>query len=88
MARHLSVAGTHKSAQLTQCWSPVGGIIVCYDLLDPNLEITSVGKEDAYLPVLDDEGAEVPGLFMVTSSMVSPGGYSEWRKDSSAFQVI
>lgn len=41
-----------------------------YDLLDPNLEVTSAGKPDACLDVLDDEGNAVPGLFMVTSSEV------------------
>ena len=42
-----------------------------YDILDPNLEVTSAGKPEVCMDVLDDEGNAVPGLFMVTSSEVS-----------------
>jgi len=52
-----------------------GGILAFYDVLDPNLEITSDGS--GILDVLDEEGNPVPGLFMVTSSEVIPGGYAQ-----------
>lgn len=53
-----------------------GGILVFYDILDPNIEIVSAGNEEGKLPVLDKaDGSVVPGLFMVPSSMIQPGGF-------------
>jgi len=52
-----------------------GGIIVFYDMLDKNLEVTAVGRDEEKLPVLDEDGAAVPGLFQMTSTMVTPGGF-------------
>lgn len=46
-----------------------GGIIAFYDLLDPNIEVTS--DASGILDVLDEEGNAVPGLFMIPSMDVS-----------------
>ena len=56
-------------------WPHPGGIVAFYDLLDPNIEVTSDAGGTA--DVLDAEGAAVPGLFLVNSMMVTPGGYKE-----------
>jgi ubiquitin len=52
-----------------------GGIVVFYDMLDKNLEVTAAGRDEEKLPVLDDDGTPVPGLFQMTSTMVTPGGF-------------
>jgi ubiquitin len=52
-----------------------GGIVVFYDMLDKNLEVTAAGRDEDKLPVLDDDGTPVPGLFQMTSTMVTPGGF-------------
>jgi len=44
-------------------------------MLDKNLEVTAAGRDEDKQPVLDDDGTPVPGLFQMTSTMVTPGGF-------------
>jgi len=45
-----------------------GGILAFYDLLDPNIEVTSDAA--GILEVKDEDGSVVPGLFMIPSTEV------------------
>jgi hypothetical protein len=59
-----------------------GGILAFYDLLDPNIEVTSDAA--GILEVKDEDGSVVPGLFMVPSTEVIHFSFFDYFKLSKS----